>query len=423
MFHAQEHSFVEEKLDERGVEVITLSARTTSSKGNGRVGAVPRSRSTHMRTPFVGGLSGWLEKHLGRGAAQFYLAGKVCYQFLRQEVRLVLPIMRAIRARNIDLVHANIGLRVGKPAIVAAWLTRTPCICHVQMLEELTPFDRAFARIVDCFVYISTAVAREYTRQGIDKTKGTIIYHAVDLEDYPDTSREDAAAQETHIAHEVRAEFGWTPEVPLVGVVGRLDWWKGHEYFVEAMAQVTEQVPDVKALIVGAPQDTSRNREYHRDLCSRTQSLGLEDTVRFTGFRSDVPRLMSAMDAVVLPSSNPEPFGLVVLEGMAAGKPVIATAAGGPLDIIEDGISGCLVPLKDAGAMAKAIVALVSDRDRARQIGQAARLRVEARFTIRQQVVAMQQMYDITLAQGCQTKLSTDWIAEHASEQGKRPCA
>jgi glycosyltransferase involved in cell wall biosynthesis len=132
-------------------------------------------------------------------------------------------------------------------------------------------------------------------------------------------------------------------------------------------------------------------------LQSLTKSLGLENRVVFTGFRTDVPRIVQALDVVVLSSSAPEPFGRVVIEGMAAGKPVVATAAGGVLDIIDDKVNGMLVPCKDSAAMADAVLELLSDREKARQIGIAARRRVEEKFTVQHHVAAVQGLYDAIL--------------------------
>ena len=106
---------------------------------------------------------------------------------------------------------------------------------------------------------------------------------------------------------------------------------------------------------------------------------------------------MAALDVVVHASSQPEPFGLVVIEGMAAGKPVVATAAGGVLDIIQDGVNGLLVPCKDSKAMARAIIKILSDRDKAEQIGNAARQRIFEKFTVQHQVTSVQNLYDSIL--------------------------
>ena len=127
------------------------------------------------------------------------------------------------------------------------------------------------------------------------------------------------------------------------------------------------------------------------------KSLHIEDKIIFTGFRRDVSILILALDVVVHASSTPEPFGLVVIEGMAAGKPIVATAAGGILDIVEDGVNGLLVPPKDAKALSRAILQIMSNPDRAKQMGVAARRRVAEKFTVQHQVKAVQELYDTIL--------------------------
>ena len=190
------------------------------------------------------------------------------------------------------LVHLNTGLRYEKPGIIAARLMRVPCVCHVRMFDQLNHFDKLFIPLVDTFVYMSKAVADAYIRQGVPSDKGVVIYDGVNLSEF-------ALALD---ANQIRGEFGWTSQERVVGVVGRLDWWKGHGYFLEALAQVARQVPQVRGLIIGEPEMTPRNWEYYQKLKAQTQSLGLEDRVIFTGHRDDVARLMSALDVVVLSS-------------------------------------------------------------------------------------------------------------------------
>ena len=375
LFYTQERPHIGDKLAKLGIKLITLEQPAQEFSPS-------PARPVKRRD-----IGGWLKAHFGAIASEVYFFLKACYQFVRWEVPTIWPIVRAIRQNEIDLVHIITGLRHGKPGIVAAWLTRTPSVCHVLTSPKLDYFDRAFSLFVESLIYISRAVAENYITQGISPVRGTIVHLGVDLSEFSQAF--DTAS--------VRSEFCWTVHECLVGVVGRLDWWKGHEYFLEAMAEVARQIPDLRGLIVGEREHTLRNQEYFRKLQSLTKSLGLEDKVIFTGFRSDVARLMSALDVVILPSSSPEPFGLVVIEGMAAGKPVVATAAGGVLDIIEHGVNGLLVPCKDAEAMAQAISWLLSNREEAEQIGRAARQRVAQKFTVSHHVAAVQSVYDAIL--------------------------
>jgi glycosyltransferase involved in cell wall biosynthesis len=252
------------------------------------------------------------------------------------------------------------------------------------MLHPLNGFDRTLGRFVASFIYISRAVAENYTSQGISPSKGAVIHNAVDLNEY----------SQTYDALSVRSEFGWTSGEPLVGIVGRLDWWKGHEYFLQAMALVRKQLPNARGLIVGQVDSTPRGEIYVRKLESLARALRLEDRLIFTGFRPDVPRIMSALDVVVLGSAEPEPFGRVVIEGMAAGKPVVATAAGGVLDIVEDGFNGLLVPRRDSQAMAEAILSILLDKEKAARMGQAGRQTVIGKFSLEHHVDAVQKLYE-----------------------------
>jgi glycosyltransferase involved in cell wall biosynthesis len=181
--------------------------------------------------------------------------------------------------------------------------------------------------------------------------------------------------------------------------VGRLVPWKGQEVFLRALARVAPHVPNLKALIVGEP-DPPTETAYLQQLLTLTQKLGLSDIVRFTGFQSDIPAVMASLDVLVHSSSSPEPFGIVVIEGMAAGKPVVATSAGGVLDIIKDGQSGLLVPPEDDRAMAEAILELARDQDLAVRMGAEARQRVVTRFTAVQYAQAVQDIYRSMLVHG-----------------------
>jgi len=329
--------------------------------------------------------AGWLEARFGRWASEAYRFFKSAYKFLKDDAPLIAPTMRLIRQTQPALVHFNNGLRPSKPIAIAAWLMRKPMVCHVRSFEHLGWFDLLFRSLVGRFIYISRAVEQHSQRAGISAAHGQIIHNALEVAQY---------ACSPAPAAEVRREFGWPAETPLVGIVGRLDWWKGHEYFLQALAQAKQTIPSLRGLIIGEPEHTAENAAYYQKLLTLTETLGLQNEVCFTGFRSDVPRLLAALDVMVLASSEPEPFGRVVIEAMAAERPVIATAAGGVLDIIEHEVNGWLIPAKDAPAMAQAMVKMLSEPTLARRIGQAARQTVEERFTLAVHVERVQKVYD-----------------------------
>jgi glycosyltransferase involved in cell wall biosynthesis len=143
--------------------------------------------------------------------------------------------------------------------------------------------------------------------------------------------------------------------VPIVGTFSRLACWKGQHVLLEALTHL----PGVHAVLVG--EALFGEVSYAEALHERAKTLGIVDRVHLLGFRQDVPQLMQLSDVVVHTSIAPEPFGRVIVEGMLACRPVVATRAGGVMEIIEDGVSGVLVPPGDAKALARVLADLLAD--------------------------------------------------------------
>jgi glycosyltransferase involved in cell wall biosynthesis len=245
------------------------------------------------------------------------------------------------------------------------------------------------ARSVNTFIYNSNAVAQCYREQGIAAGNGNIVYNPIDTESFGQTSP----------CSELRSEFGLSNQVLLISNVGRPDWWKGHDYFVQAIAEVARERDNIAALIVGQADTAPINQAHYTRLRQLVTELHLSDRVIFTGFRTDIPRIMAASDILVHSASEPEPFGRVVVEGMAAGRPVIATAAGGVTEIIQDQINGLLVPPKNATSMANAILNLLQNPELARTIGERARQHAREHFSVKKHVAAVQQIYQKILSE------------------------
>jgi glycosyltransferase involved in cell wall biosynthesis len=310
------------------------------------------------------------------------------YQIVCQDWPLVRRIARVIRARAIDLVHHNNNLPVNRAAVIAARFTTTPQICHVRWFNNLSFVDKWLARSVKAFVYNSRAVEACYHYQGIAPHKGQVVYNPINLE---------AFTQPIDIST-IRAEFGLTIHDVVISNVGRLDWWKGQDYFLEALAETVHSVPQIKALIVGEVEPGLQQQKYYKRLQHLVTTLRLSNNVIFTGFQTNIPQLMAASDIIVHSASAPEPFGRVVVEAMAACRPVIATAAGGVLEIIEDQVNGFLVPPQNSLAMAKAILHLLNNPEQARTVALRAQQHVRKRFSIQQHIMAVQRMYQHILA-------------------------
>jgi glycosyltransferase involved in cell wall biosynthesis len=179
---------------------------------------------------------------------------------------------------------------------------------------------------------------------------------------------------------QARTSLGVGPGEVLVGVFGRLQRWKGQDVFVEAAAQVTRARGDVRFAVVGGSV-FGLEREFARQLERRAAELGVSSRLTFTGFRDDVQVLLAACDIVCHTTRVPEPFGMVVIEAMAAGRPVIATLGGGPSEIIVPGESGRLIAPDRPDALAREIISLANDAPERARLGAAAAERARAQFS------------------------------------------
>lgn len=173
----------------------------------------------------------------------------------------------------------------------------------------------------------------------------------------------------------LRVTLGLPLDRQVVGIVGRLQRWKGIHVFLDALAAVRRARPSVHGVVVGGAHETEP--EHADELRAQARALGLADAVTFAGFQSNAAEWMQAMD-VVVHASDREPFGIVVVEAMALGKPVVAGASGGPAEIITDGRDGLLTPFGDSAALARAIERYLADPAFAARTGAAARARADA---------------------------------------------
>jgi glycosyltransferase involved in cell wall biosynthesis len=171
---------------------------------------------------------------------------------------------------------------------------------------------------------------------------------------------------------EARRKLGLPLHGPIIGIVGRLQRWKGIHVLVEAMPKVLQKYPDAHCLVVGGKHNLEP--DYEDFVKDKITALKLQDKVILAGLQSNVPDWMQAMDVFVHASDN-EPFGIVIIEAMALGKPVIAGNGGGPTEIITDGKNGLLTPYGDANALADAILRYLNDQEFAQNAAIAAQQR------------------------------------------------
>lgn len=319
--------------------------------------------------------------------------------------RLLPPLLKLVvlvRSRRIDMIHTN-GIKAHLIGAVVARLTGRRLIWHVRDFIPAGFFRRLFmfmARFCPIKIIVnSNAVGEMFNGEAKLREKVTTIYNGVDLQEFSPVSPISDSEQDQMTARRtIREELGLERTVPLVGIVGVLAPWKGHVQFIEAAARVLRKFPDTRFLIVGDEiYETDGHGGYRERLVEQVERLGLDESVIFTGYRKDIPEIMSALDLVVHASSLPEPFGRVLIEAMAAGKPVVATRAGGVPEVVEDGVTGLLVTPGDVEQLAEAIARLLGEPDKAREMGRMGRERVERLFSAEEHARRVEKIYRAAL--------------------------
>lgn len=244
---------------------------------------------------------------------------------------------------------------------------------HLQWGEDLINLVTDAVTVNSRQVELDT-LARERWVSG----KIRLIYNGVELDRYsvPGRSRE-----------QIRSELAIPSDAPVIGCVANLYVYKGHADLIEAMGAVARRAPEAHLVLVG------REAQMGDQVRTRAAELGLAGKVHLLGERQDVPDLMHAFDILVLPSHE-EGFSNAILEGMAASLPVVATDVGGNPESVLHGETGLIVPPHKPAALAEALVGLLLDRDRARWMGAAGRVRVSTRFSPESMVTSMQALYE-----------------------------
>jgi glycosyltransferase involved in cell wall biosynthesis len=303
-----------------------------------------------------------------------------------------------VRKNQFDVIHTN-SLKADIIGGIVGRLASRPVIWHVRDRIEPdylpTPVVRVFrllCRLLPAYV-IANSEATLKTLHLTPCKPATSVPSGIDL-----SGRASVVLDATIIPKSTRESEAAARRKPVIGLIGRISFWKGQHIFLKAAAIVRDQFPEATFRIIGAALFGEKQYEKEvRELCTR---LGLDDCVEFTGFRSDVSDLIARLDVVVHASTTGEPFGQVIIEGMAASKPVVATDGGGVPEIVVDGVTGLLVPMKDASAMADAICRLLADSALAHRMGAAGLQRVREHFTIEKAARRVESVYSFVLDRG-----------------------
>ena len=299
-----------------------------------------------------------------------------------------LRIARLCRQIAPDIVHSRNWGSID--AIIGARLAGVPVVIHSEHGRDAgdpngTNRRRNRARrllsvLVDRMAAVSDQLGRWLVEEvGIRETKVSVLKNGVDAEKF-ERCNDRAALRERH---------GYAPEDIVVGTVGRLAAVKNQAALLEALGELLPVHGNIRVAIVGDGPERPA-------LVQQIRSRGLDRTAALLGNRDDVSDLLSMFDVFVL-SSIGEGLCNTILEAMAVGLPVVATAVGGNPELVEDGVTGLLVPAADAGALARAVERYAIDEQLRRDHGTAGRRRVLQQFTLDRMVERYVALYESEL--------------------------
>lgn len=296
---------------------------------------------------------------------------------------------RLIREERVEVIHSHLfGPTV--EAGILSMMTGVPVIGTIHGIGDLSPKEKLTAlkfgilrRGIARLVFVSESLRADFLdRCSFPIERTAVIPNGVDPADHAG-SRDES----------VRAEFGIPEDAFLVGALGNLRPVKRYDLFLRAAALLVRSDPRYRFLIVG--QDSE---PLHGELLRLRSELGLDETVLFTGFRADVERILTAYDLFTI-TSDREGFSIATIQAMASGLPVVATRCGGPEEILEDGVTGLLVPTGDPERLAQAIDDLRLNPALRSALAAAGRESARARFSIHSQIALYDRLYESAIAE------------------------
>ena len=292
-----------------------------------------------------------------------------------------------LQRNRIDLVHSQ-GARADFFARIASRLAGiSHVLCTIAMPVEgfevnlfkkkiYRFMDRLTEPFVERFIVVSESLKKTLVDgRGISAERVVRIHNGIECDEFlPDLKISN-----------LRQQWGITPEVLVIGAVGRLVWQKGFEYLIQAIPEVVQILPNCRFLIVG-------EGPLRKTLEELATSLNVTEKVIFTGFTSDIKQVMANVDLLVIPSIL-EGFPMVTLEAMAMQKPIVATHIPGIIEQISDGEEGILVSPRNPSGLANAILLLMTDGELASKVGDGARKKVERKFSVERMVAETEKVY------------------------------
>lgn len=284
-----------------------------------------------------------------------------------------------LKSDAIQLVHTN--METAPTGLLAAHRARLPSVVHVRSTSIGRPRSiflglvRFLKSHADRAVAISDAVFKLLLDGGFPRERLVKIYDPVDVDLYRPRSKEEIPMLFSEKLGDLKVSAGSR----FIALVGRMNPIKGQDVFLEAAARMSKRFPDVVFLLIGSAAD-KKELLYEEHLRKKAISLGIAERTHFLGYRPDIHEILPLCAASVSPSSM-EAFGRPAAEAMSCGVPAIVAATDGLMEIVKDGETGWIVPPRDPEVLSQAICKVLSDSDRAAEMGRRGRERVIANFS------------------------------------------
>ena len=290
-----------------------------------------------------------------------------------------MKLSRFVRANDIEIVHAHVA-RDYPLAALATGRSNAHLVLTRHVLFPLRRIHKLTLRRTSRVIAVSQSVAESLQSQSVfDAKKIVTIYNGIDFSKFENVDARCASPQKLRIA-----------------TAGHLAHIKGQEDFVRAAKLVIQHHPDTEFVIAG--EDKSSSRENRIALENLIHELGLYENVRLVGWVDDMPGFLATLDLFVS-AARSEPFGLAIVEAMAAGVPVVATASEGAREIIDDNQTGRLIPIGDVASLARTIDELLSDGTERHRLAQNAKPVVREQFSLERMVARTEEVYESTTTQ------------------------
>lgn len=298
------------------------------------------------------------------------LISKRAFLFLLTFLPSVLAVLNILKKEKPNVIHVNTSLNI--QGGIAAYLSKIPFIWHIREIMGSGTLDSLVKKVV-CKLATKTVVISNAVKENYNCKNTTVVYNGMDLTKYQNLKK------------------SYNNENIIISCIGRFEEWKGQHILVEAISNLISHHKNIKVQFVGGP--ASAKPEYLENLKTRVSQLNLNNYIDFLGIRNDVPDILANTDILVVPTSTSEPFGRTVIEGMAASCIVIATAAGGPLEIIKDKQTGFLVTPNSVDALSNKLVYVINEFNNLKDIGIKAKEVAKSEYDIKRVASEMENIF------------------------------